>query len=87
MVLPPSLKVLAQESVQLIHDSSLVDFVLLPPSSPLLSVDVASVTMQAMLPLRRPATATSMLFSSAAGSAVLPLGEISCKHLPTRRTT
>jgi hypothetical protein len=58
MVLPPSLKALAQEPVQLdrtMHDPSFVSFVLLAPSSPLLSVDVAGVTMQAMLPLTRPA--------------------------------
>jgi hypothetical protein len=83
MVLPPSSKVLAQEPVQLdrtMYDSSLVDFVLLAPSSLLLSVDVTSVTMRAMLLLRRPATAASVLFSSGAGSAAVPpLGEISCK--------
>jgi hypothetical protein len=78
MVLPPSLKVLAQEPVQLdrtIHDPGLMDYILLPPSSPLLSVDVANVIIQAILPLRRPATATSVLFSSGAGPAVPPLGK------------
>jgi hypothetical protein len=48
MALVPSLRVRAQEPVQLdraIRDPSLVDFVLLPPSSPLLLVDVASVAI------------------------------------------
>ena len=43
-----SLMVLAQEPLQLdrtIHDPSLMDFVQFAPSSPLLSVDVANVTI------------------------------------------